>query len=164
MLVARMGQVSELRPTDAMPASEREALIGSMKPEDAEGIPELHEVDVPPELRGRIEEAIAHYERQVELARPAADPPRLNWALFHLAMCRAAVRDPLAGRLEAEEALAVARDYPAAAPVSGLAATAIIAAQLPSKDHFLSDVMVGVALGIAAEITVSALMRAARDA
>ena len=60
--------------------------------------------------RGRIQEAIAHYERQVELARPAADPPRLNWALFHLAMCRAAVRDPLAGRLEAEEALAVARE------------------------------------------------------
>ena len=59
--------------------------------------------------RGRIEDAIAHYERQVELARPAADPPRLNWALFHLAMCRAAVCDPLAGRLEAEEALAVAR-------------------------------------------------------
>ena len=63
-----------------------------------------------PGTRGRIEDAIAHYERQVELARPAADPPRLNWALFHLAMCRAAVRDPLAGRLEAEEALAVARE------------------------------------------------------
>ena len=59
---------------------------------------------------GRIEEAIAHYERQVDLARPAADPPRLNWALFHLAMCRAAVRDPLAGRLEAEEALSAARE------------------------------------------------------
>jgi hypothetical protein len=59
---------------------------------------------------GRIEEAIAHYERQVDLARPAADPPRLNWALFHLALCRAAVRDPLAGRLEAEEALSAARE------------------------------------------------------
>jgi predicted ATPase/DNA-binding SARP family transcriptional activator len=59
--------------------------------------------------KGRIDEAIAHYERQVELARPAADPPRLNWALFHLAMCRAAIHDPLAGRVEAEEALAVAR-------------------------------------------------------
>ena len=66
--------------------------------------------------RGRIDEAIAHYERQVELARLAADPPRLNWALFHLAMCRAAIRDPLAGRLEAEEALAVARDAAATPP------------------------------------------------
>jgi hypothetical protein len=59
--------------------------------------------------KGRIDEAIAHYEHQVELARAAADPPRLNWALFHLAMCRAAIHDPLAGRVEAEEALAVAR-------------------------------------------------------
>ena len=59
--------------------------------------------------KGRIDEAIAHYERQVELARAAVDPPRLNWALFHLAMCRAAIHDPLAGRVEAEEALAVAR-------------------------------------------------------
>ena len=59
---------------------------------------------------GRVDEAIAHYERQIELARPAADGSRLNWALFHLAMCRAAVHDPLAGRLEAEEALVVARD------------------------------------------------------
>ena len=50
-----------------------------------------------PATRDAIDEAIAHYERQVELARPAADPPRLNWALFHLAMCRAAVAGP-AGR------------------------------------------------------------------
>ena len=65
--------------------------------------------------KGRIDEAIVHYERQVELARMAADPPRLNWALFHLAMCRAAIHDPLAGRL-AEEALAVARDSAATPP------------------------------------------------
>lgn len=61
-------------------------------------------------------------------------------------------------------ALAVARDYPAAAPASGIAAASIIAAQLPSKNHFLSDVVVGAAIGIAAEIAVSALMRAARGA
>jgi predicted ATPase len=59
--------------------------------------------------RGRIDEALSHYRRQVELGRLAADPLRLNWALFHLAMCRAAVHEPLAGQAEAEEALALAR-------------------------------------------------------
>lgn len=59
-------------------------------------------------------------------------------------------------------ALAVAREYPAAAPASGIAAASIVAAQLPSKNHFLSDVIAGAAIGIASEIAVSALMRAAR--
>ena len=59
-------------------------------------------------------------------------------------------------------ALAVGREYPSAAPAAGLGATSIIAAQLPSKNHFLSDVIVGAAIGIASEMTVSALMRAAR--
>lgn len=59
-------------------------------------------------------------------------------------------------------AMAVAREYPSAGPVAGLGATSIIAAQLPSKNHFLSDVIVGAAIGIASEMAVSALMRAAR--
>ncbi len=59
--------------------------------------------------RGRIGEALEHYRRQVEAGRPAGDPLRLNWALFHLVMCRAAVHEPLAGLAEAEEALALAR-------------------------------------------------------
>lgn len=45
---------------------------------------------------------------------------------------------------------AILPDYPQAlAPVT-LASTAIAAAQLPSKNHFLSDVLVGAALGTAA--------------
>jgi NADH-quinone oxidoreductase subunit E len=63
--------VSELRSTDRMAAVEREALIGAMKPEDAEGIPELHEVDVPPELRERIEEAMSRYPQVRSASIPA---------------------------------------------------------------------------------------------
>lgn len=59
-------------------------------------------------------------------------------------------------------AMAVARDYPAAAPASGIAAASIIAAQLPSKNHFLSDVVVGTAIGVTAEVAVSGLMRRVR--
>ena len=40
-----------MRPTDDLTAAERRRLIASMRPDDAEGVPELHEVDVPEELR-----------------------------------------------------------------------------------------------------------------
>jgi NADH-quinone oxidoreductase subunit E len=63
--------MSELRSTDRMPAVERAALIESMTPEDAEGIPELHEVDVPPELRERIEEAMGRYPQLRSASIPA---------------------------------------------------------------------------------------------
>jgi membrane-associated phospholipid phosphatase len=58
-------------------------------------------------------------------------------------------------------ASAIAREYPAAAPVAGAGATAIVVAQLPAKNHFLSDVVVGTAIGLASEAAVSALMGAA---
>ena len=60
-------------------------------------------------------------------------------------------------------ARAVARDYPAAAPVAGAAAASVIMAQLPAKNHFLSDLAVGTIIGVAAEAAVSALMTAAGD-
>jgi len=60
-------------------------------------------------------------------------------------------------------ARAVARDYPAAAPVAGVAAASVIMAQLPAKNHFLSDLAVGTIIGVAAEAAVSALMTAAGD-
>jgi NADH-quinone oxidoreductase subunit E len=63
--------VSELRPTDDLTALERETLIHSMKPEDAEPVPELHEVDVPPELKERIEEAMARYPQIRSASIPA---------------------------------------------------------------------------------------------
>jgi NADH-quinone oxidoreductase subunit E len=61
----------ELRPTDDMPAVEREALIASMRPEDAERVPELHEVDVPEELRTEIEQAMSRYPQVRSAAIPA---------------------------------------------------------------------------------------------
>lgn len=60
-------------------------------------------------------------------------------------------------------AMAVARDYPSAAPVAGAAAASVILAQLPAKNHFLSDLAVGMIIGVAAEIAVSALMTATGD-
>ena len=66
-----MSDLPELRPTDDMPAAEREALIASMRPEDAEGVPELHEVDVPPELREQIEASMSKYPQLRSAAIPA---------------------------------------------------------------------------------------------
>ena len=47
-----------LEPTDDLTAQERKRLIASMRPADAEGVPELHEVDIPDELRERIEPSL----------------------------------------------------------------------------------------------------------
>lgn len=60
-------------------------------------------------------------------------------------------------------ATAFARDYPAAAPVAGVAGASVILAQLPAKNHFMSDLVVGTAIGVAAEVAVSALMTAAGE-
>jgi NADH-quinone oxidoreductase subunit E len=61
----------ELRPTDEMSAEERRRLIEGMRPEDAEPVPELHEVDVPDELRERIEAAMSKYPEIRSAAIPA---------------------------------------------------------------------------------------------
>jgi NADH:ubiquinone oxidoreductase subunit E len=61
----------ELRPTDALDADERRELIASMRPEDAEPVPELHEVDVPAELRERIEAAMSRYPQLRSASIPA---------------------------------------------------------------------------------------------
>ncbi len=58
-------------------------------------------------------------------------------------------------------ARAVAHDYPSAAPLAGTAAAAVILAQLPAKNHFASDVVVGTLIGVASEAAASALMTAA---
>jgi NADH:ubiquinone oxidoreductase subunit E len=57
-------------PTDDLSAAERRALIASMRPSDAEGVPELHEVDVPSELRERIEESMSLYPQLRSAAIP----------------------------------------------------------------------------------------------
>jgi NADH-quinone oxidoreductase subunit E len=66
-----MSDLHELRPTDDMPAAEREALIASMRPEDAEPTPELNEVDVPDELREQIETAMSRYPQLRSASIPA---------------------------------------------------------------------------------------------
>jgi NADH-quinone oxidoreductase subunit E len=65
------GWLPEIRATDEMSAAERRELVESMRPEDAEPIPELHEVDVPNELRQRIEAAMANYPEIRSAALPA---------------------------------------------------------------------------------------------
>ena len=66
-----MSDLPELRPTDDMTAEERRRLIESMRPDDAEPVPELHEVDVPDELRERIETAMSRYPQLRSAALPA---------------------------------------------------------------------------------------------
>jgi NADH:ubiquinone oxidoreductase subunit E len=65
------GWIPEIRATDEMSAEERRRLIESMRPEDAEPVPEMHEVDVPDELRERIETAMAKYPEVRSAALPA---------------------------------------------------------------------------------------------
>jgi len=60
-----------LRPTDELTAAQRRELIASMRPQDAEGVPDLHEVDVPRELREQIEEAMARYPQLRSASIPA---------------------------------------------------------------------------------------------
>jgi NADH-quinone oxidoreductase subunit E len=65
------GWVPEIRPTDEMSAEERRRLVESMRPEDAEPVPEMHEVDVPDDLRERIESAMAKYPEIRSASIPA---------------------------------------------------------------------------------------------
>ena len=58
---------------------------------------------------GRVEEALGHYEHEAERAWPAADPLRLAWALYYVAVCHAVRRTPDSGIPAAEESLALAR-------------------------------------------------------
>ena len=60
-----------LEPTDDLTAVERRELIASMRPEDAEGVPELHEVDVPDDLREQIETAMSKYPQLRSASIPA---------------------------------------------------------------------------------------------
>jgi NADH-quinone oxidoreductase subunit E len=58
-------------PTDELTASERRSLIAAMRPEDAEGVPELAEVEVPAELREQIETAMSKYPQLRSASIPA---------------------------------------------------------------------------------------------
>lgn len=65
------GPHATTRPTDELTAAERRRLIASMSPEDAERVPELHEVDVPEELQRAIEEAMGRYPQVRSASIPA---------------------------------------------------------------------------------------------
>jgi len=60
-----------MEPTDDLTAEERRRLIASMRPSDAEGVPELHEVDIPAELREQIETAMSRYPQLRSASIPA---------------------------------------------------------------------------------------------
>jgi NADH-quinone oxidoreductase subunit E len=60
-----------LEPTDDLTAQERRRLIASMRPEDAEGVPELHEVEIPDQLREQIEEMMSRYPQLRSASIPA---------------------------------------------------------------------------------------------
>jgi NADH-quinone oxidoreductase subunit E len=73
--------MSEVRATDALTGAEREALIDGMRPEDAADVPELHEVEVPDELREQIETAMSKYPQIRSASIPAlwAVQRRYGW-------------------------------------------------------------------------------------
>jgi NADH:ubiquinone oxidoreductase subunit E len=60
-----------MRPTDELTAAERRELIASMRPEDAEGVPEIEQVNCPPELQEQIETAMARYPQIRSASIPA---------------------------------------------------------------------------------------------
>jgi NADH-quinone oxidoreductase subunit F len=66
-----MTGLPEIRPTNEMSAEERQRMVEAMRPEDAERVPEVHEVDVPQELRERIEAAMSRYPELRSAALPA---------------------------------------------------------------------------------------------
>ena len=70
-----------MRPTDDLTAKERRELIASMRPSDAEGVPELHEVEIPDELREQIESAMSRYPQLRSASIPAlwAVQRRYGW-------------------------------------------------------------------------------------
>ncbi len=80
--------------------------------------------------------------------RPAEDGYRLEKGTSRDGRLRSMPSGHSAGT--AAIAGAILPDYPKALAPVALATTAIAAAQLPSKNHFLSDVLVGAALGAAA--------------
>ena len=68
---AEPGKHGALKPTDLLTRAERRALINSMTPEDAERVPELHEVSVPDELKEAIEQAMGRYPQLRSASIPA---------------------------------------------------------------------------------------------
>ena len=94
---------AEARSTDEMSAAERRELLGGMRPEDAERVPELHEVDVPAELREQIETAMGRYPQLRSASIPAlwAVQRHYGWCSPESIRQAAAVMGVTPGYLEA---------------------------------------------------------------
>ena len=73
--------MAKVEPTDELTGPERAALIDSMTPQDAADVPELHEVDVPDDLREQIETAMSKYPQIRSASIPAlwAVQRRYGW-------------------------------------------------------------------------------------
>lgn len=93
---------------------------------------------------------------RIDRTRPSEDGYRLEKGRSRDGRLRSMPSGHSAGTVAI--AGAILPDYPAAAPPVTLATTAIAAAQLPSKNHFLSDVLVGAALGVVAAGIARALL------
>ena len=93
---------------------------------------------------------------RVDRTRPGEDGYRMERGKSREGRLRSMPSGHSAGL--AAVARAVGREYREAAVPAGLAAVSVTAAQLPSGNHFVSDVAAGVAIGLASEAAVSALM------
>ena len=93
----------EIRPTDDLTAAQRHELIASMRPEDAERVPELHEVDVPADMKEEIETAMARYPERRSAVIPAlwAVQRRYGWCTPDGVRQAAAVMGVTPGYLQA---------------------------------------------------------------
>ena len=85
---------------------------------------------------------------RIDRTRPGEDGYKLEKGTSREGRLRSMPSGHSAGTMAV--AGAILPDYPAALVPVGLGATAIASAQLPSKNHFLSDVVVGSLFGIAA--------------
>jgi NADH:ubiquinone oxidoreductase subunit E len=94
--------MSEIRPTDELSAEQRRALIDSMRPEDAEGVPEPAAVEVPDDLREEIETAMGRYPQIRSASIPAlwAVQRRYGWCTPEGIRQAAAVMGVTPGYLE----------------------------------------------------------------
>ncbi len=85
---------------------------------------------------------------RIDRTRPAEDEYRLEKGTSRDGRLRSMPSGHSAGSVAV--AGAILPDYPSALAPVAAATIAVAAAQLPSKNHFLSDVLVGAALGAAA--------------
>lgn len=93
---------------------------------------------------------------EVDRTRPGEDDYRLTRGRSKEGRLRSMPSGHSAGL--AAVARAAAREYPRSALPAAAAAGAVMAAQLPSGNHYPSDIAAGAAIGLASEAIVAGLM------